>query len=716
MQPTTPQQPQVAPIQNPVVMQNGTQLDPGVLKVMKVVKQLETGGSQNPYSQIGDNGVALGAYQWDNKGQPLQPGQTPVNWQADAQTYLGNSHAPMTPGNQNQVAYSKMLQWKHEGYTPTEIDAMWNGAHKDEASGLMVHNNITRANNFNQLIAQQVSVPGQQNQGGGFNPLGAQTAYASDGSNPAPASDSGNPSISSFIGNAASDTGEIAGAFGQLATHPIKTAQTILSAAGGGIEKLFGVNNQDTQNFDKIVSSYGQKYGGSSVGEVLGNIAHTFYTHPVSTALDFSTLLDGIGAGVGLVGDAADAAKAAELAKASDFISSASGIMKSGSPEAIQALSTPGTITHIADAIKTVADYTNPITPVVKAVGGTANFIGRNVAAPAIGLGTGVGAGTIQEFWNAVTEGGDAAKSATEGLRGAATPEDIVNTAKSSLGDIVDTRNLAHEEMLRGLKTDATNYDISPITKEISNQLQKFDIGVNSDGSLDFSRSAIRFNKAAQGDISTIYNEMQSYGSKPGDNTAIGVNNLKKAFYSLDKPGSDVRSFTTAVAQKTRGVLENAPGYTKEMKSYANLTDSIDEIRKGLSLGDKASVETSFKKITSAFRQNNEYRKAFVDALDSASGGQLAPKIAGQQLNSIMPRGLAKFADTAMTGGLLGGAPVLPILFSMAATSPRLVGEFLKAAALPVKTMNYVIKLLGKAVTPIQLAEIANIAQKANNQ
>lgn len=133
---------------------DGTQLDPKVLKVMSAIKQMEGGDYNN---RSGDNGSSAGAFQWNNDNKPLSPGELPSHWKAAAKTILGDENAQMTLENQNKVAYHQILMYKNQGYSPDEIDALWNGAHKDSTTGRMVHNNSTRAQQFQQAILGQQS-------------------------------------------------------------------------------------------------------------------------------------------------------------------------------------------------------------------------------------------------------------------------------------------------------------------------------------------------------------------------------------------------------------------------------------------------------------------------------------------------------------------------------------------------------------------------------
>ena len=48
---------------NTVTLDDGTQLDGGVVKVMRTIRSLESG---DDYNISGDKGSSLGAYQWNN--------------------------------------------------------------------------------------------------------------------------------------------------------------------------------------------------------------------------------------------------------------------------------------------------------------------------------------------------------------------------------------------------------------------------------------------------------------------------------------------------------------------------------------------------------------------------------------------------------------------------------------------------------------------------
>lgn len=240
--------------------------------------------------------------------------------------------------------------------------------------------------------------------------------------------------------------------------------------------------------------------------------------------------------------------------------------------------------------------------------------------------------------------------------------------------------------------------DISPITNELNSQLEKFGIGIKN-GVLDFSQSAIRFDKSAQAEVQTIFDEMKTFGLQEGDRTVVGVDSLKQALGDLYSKSSNVRAFVTAVKGTARKVLSGVEGYDKLAKDYAEKTEVIKEIQKGLSLGDQAQVDTAFKKLVSALRLNNDQRKEMIEELDRASGGQLSSKIAGQQMSELLPRGIMRpLAGGSALAAAIGGYWV-PLLKFAALASPKFVGEMTRVIGLTDTQITKVLDAIGGPTT-----------------
>lgn len=66
----------------------------------------------------------------------IKPGKTgetksifqfePATWKKDAQQFLGNPNAPITPDNEVKVVTSQVSQWIDKGYDVKQMASMWN--------------------------------------------------------------------------------------------------------------------------------------------------------------------------------------------------------------------------------------------------------------------------------------------------------------------------------------------------------------------------------------------------------------------------------------------------------------------------------------------------------------------------------------------------------------------------------------------------------------
>lgn len=345
-------------------------LDPKIIALTQAIRQTESGGNFQAKGASGE----YGAYQF-----------LPSTFANLSQKYLGQKVdlQSATPAQQNEVAYKQVADWKAQGLNVGQIASSWNaGPGEPDAYTGKFSNGKSSVGKNSMGVAFDVPTYAAK-VATAYQTLKGQTPQGQDVSQVT--SPEQPPSVGGFVQNTFDSAGKLLGGLGNAVMHPIDTVSNLLSTAAGGVEKgtnalgLTNINNQDTQNFDNLVANYGQKYGGSNIGEIVHNIGHTLYTDPVGAALDLSIVLDGASAVIGKVGEAGDIAAAAELAKTSDFISSTKGILDSGSPEAIKALQTPGTLTKIAEAVKTAADYTNPIAGAVNATKGILG-VGGNLA------------------------------------------------------------------------------------------------------------------------------------------------------------------------------------------------------------------------------------------------------------------------------------------------------------------------------------------------
>ena len=145
-----------------VQLKTGEQLDGKVVKVMRAIRDIESGGDYNAVGDL-DKGVSRGAYQFNKD-----------NFKTWASEY-GLDPNDFSPANQNKVAYARMKKLKDEGKQPEEIAAIWNGA-KKTPDGRYTYVNPEYGVKFRTALQKQIgtqTTPGAYTpptQTGGYNP------------------------------------------------------------------------------------------------------------------------------------------------------------------------------------------------------------------------------------------------------------------------------------------------------------------------------------------------------------------------------------------------------------------------------------------------------------------------------------------------------------------------------------------------------------------
>lgn len=126
-------------------------------------------------------------------------------------------------------------------------------------------------------------------------------------------------------------------------------------------------------------------------------------------------------------------------------------------------------------------------------------------------------------------------------------------------------------------------------------------------------------------------------------------------------------------------ISKQAPEYSKVMKGYSEASETIKEIERALSLGQKASADTSMRKLQSLMRNNVNanygQRNQLAELLQQSGGQDFMPALAGQSLNSFVPRGIQQALSGTGGAGLALTGNVVPAAGLAAVSSPRLMGE-----------------------------------------
>jgi hypothetical protein len=159
--------------------------------------------------------------------------------------------------------------------------------------------------------------------------------------------------------------------------------------------------------------------------------------------------------------------------------------------------------------------------------------------------------------------------------------------------------------------------------------------------------------------------------------------------------------------------------YKKAMGEYETAIQLEDEIKKALSLNDKASADTAIRKLLSITRNNVQTnygtRIEMVKALEESGGADIIPKVAGISMNPIAPRGLGarsvatlNLASAPVTGGVPWQLGTLPF------QSPRLVGEVAHTTGKASRISDFIkAKMKNVGITPDRARKTIQAAVQA---
>lgn len=673
---------------NSITLPPATNLDPQVLAVAQTIKSIE---SQGNYNAVGDNGSSLGAYQWNNGKNPVAPGETPINWQNAAKQYLGSADAPMTPANQNYVAYQQVLAYKNKGLSPLSIDALWNGASPDPHNpGQYVHNSPQRAAQFQQALQQNAQSLPQ-----------TQTPAATPTTPTTPQS----PSLGGFLSNVAGSAGNFLGNLATAIEHPVNTVENLANVPIGGLQELGGESTPQTQAFDALKSYFGNRYSSPQA------IAHTVYTDPVGFAADLSTILGVGGGAVGAVGkvgelagigEASDLSKAAAAAKAAgtgaDFVVNEVGTAASTAAPIRNAVQAAG------DTLGKVAVNTNPLTPVIGGIGKALGLVSGPLAS-AVGSVSGLGGDAVKALWSGDTTVAQAA-----------------DISRASVGDEVQA---AIDAKLATLSETGSGYTpIKQITTPIAVDSDFLENQLRQEGKLDVVDGTIKpttTSKVGTGEVSKLQDILNTFkpAFQKGELTPEEFLALRNR---LDTAGySEAGIKNGAVADIARGIRNNLNStYRTQVQGLENLDNSFSaqkanlrELQDGLfyKTGPKKGqlMPVALSKIMSANKVGNDAQLAQLEKIipgisDRIKAAAIAEKITtsienhgGGLINSLLRTGdIPAAVAGAVTGNyqVVGGAIATTLL-----SNPSMVAKILEIFGHNKGLMASVVQHLGKVAT-----------------
>ncbi len=429
-------------------------------------------------------------------------------------------------------------------------------------------------------------------------------------------------------------------------SSPIETAKTVGQLGYGILQntlpdevvQLIGEDEESQQLASAVGEYFADRYGG------IENIKRTVATDSAGFMADLAGVLSG-GATIAakVVATAAKAGRGAKLV---------------GVPAALEKYAK-------------YASRIDPITSGLAVAGKIAKVGNKKLIAPAIAttlsFTSGTGREAVSQAYKAGKEGGDAVKRFRDSLTGKADPTEVVAKARFNLDILYKQRRRNYLEGKANLKD--INLSLSPVRSKLT-ELQN-----------------LRTTNASTIEAAGKAAEILQRAEKQGYKSLADFDELKRTLNSeaMNYTG-EARSAISEMADLVRKSIDDVdPNYGKVMKSYENASKIIQEIEKALSLKDTKTAEVALKKLLTSMRDgvstNYGQRLNLAQELEGVTGGKkFMSQLAGQELSSVVPRGLQGRVTSALaTGGAAYGVGVGMLspssLLPLALASPRFVGE-----------------------------------------
>ena len=338
--------------------------------------------------------------------------------------------------------------------------------------------------------------------------------------------------------------------------------------------------------------------------------------------------------------------------------------------------------TMATDPVGAGADLASVLTGVPGVARGATQLAGKaaqvpsTVAREGLGMTTGAKGPSIREAFQSGMQGGDIAQRFRDAMRGDLPMDTVVQEARDALSTLYAERGQQYRDNKALWSQDPAVLSFNKLEQALRNSL---DVKSFKGVSIDPSTTAVR------GKIQEAVNAWKSLD--PAEyHTVEGFDALKQRLADIAEStdyGSPSWKIANDAAQATRQtIIDQAPGYAKAMKDYADASKALDEITRELSLGRNALPATALRKLQAILRADVSSgfgrRGELANALERGGADMLRPTLAGQAMSNWAPRGLSSVLGTGM--GAAGATMNPSMLAALPAFSPRLVGEAVHGA------------------------------------
>jgi hypothetical protein len=463
--------------------------------------------------------------------------------------------------------------------------------------------------------------------------------------------------LGGFARNVPRSAGRLLGGLAQAVTSPIQTVKGLGRLAVGGAQLAVPRSARlegPQQDIEALGQMLQERYGGWE------EVKRTAYEDPVGFAADAAGLLTGAG------GAARLGARGAQLAGATR---------------------TAGALGATGRALTATAGVVDPVVGTARAgataVRGVQAVRGRMLPT-LFGKAAGTGPKPI-EVARSLQRGTPQHEAFKQAMRGGFSEQEVLTNFRGALDKAKQIRGAEYRARLAEVAKQTKDLDITPIKREVAEQLQRYGVRakLGAQGQvkgLDFSRSTIA-DVAEQTRVKSLVDDIASWGSRPGDASPLGVDTLRRRIDGFYSPSSDVRAMVARVRVQANDTLRRGvPGYEEMTRGYAEVSELIESVERGLSLGGQHG-SSAIKKLQQALKEHRGYQAALVESLEQFVGDPtLTAQLAGYSMRTWTPHGIVGSLSAAgLIHGLVLGKISPKLIISMASHSPRAMGELFLA-------------------------------------
>lgn len=458
----------------------------------------------------------------------------------------------------------------------------------------------------------------------------------------------------------------------------------------------------------------------SSAGQLVQGIAQPFL-HPIDTISSFADIGRGVASKViGAVGGKQDAAVKARTEAAANalgahfaerygtiegfkkalatdpvgIMADAATVLSGGSMVAARV---PGAIA--ANTSRALATAANAVDPIANA--GRLGRVAGNAVTETLGVTTGASSRPLREAY-AAGQGGN--QAFVDNMRGQVPVGSVVDMAENAVGAMGRDRSANYNAGMAGVRGSQAQIDFAPVQASVA-------------AGRDMAHhSGVPISQAAAHTAQQLQDIVDQFQAIPGVATADRFDAMKRAIGEVrqaTQQGTLERTIADRVYRDARAqVTSQVPEYAAAMADYANASENIGEMRRTMSINDRAAPDTTLRKLQSTMRNNvnTNYgaRERLLDVLAHYEP-DLPAALAGQSLNALAPRGLARVGPV---GALYGGVSNPSTLAALPFASPRLMGEAYHGAGQANQALTQA--LLAAGLTPDVLAGLYRGGYVAN--